>query len=53
MWFIPVIKADFIIITPVISVTWPFRNHWWSRHIYDYHQGNHNAVFVVFDEQKV
>jgi len=33
-----VIKAEFIIITPVLSVTWPFRNYsnmrmWWSTHI--------------------
>jgi len=31
------------IITPVFSVTWPFRNHsnmmiWCSRNIYNYHQ---------------
>jgi len=38
-----VIKAEFIIITPVFSVTWPSTNHsnmriWWSRNIYDYYQ---------------
>jgi len=36
-----VIKAEFIIITPVFSVTWSFTNHsniWWSTNIYDYIQ---------------
>jgi len=38
-----VIKAEFIIITPVFSVTRPFTNHsnmriWWSTNIYDYYQ---------------
>jgi len=38
-----VIKVEFIIITPVFSVTWSFRNHsnmriWWSTNIYHYYQ---------------
>jgi len=37
------IKAEFIIITPVFRVTWSSRNHsnmriWWSRNSYDYYQ---------------
>jgi len=55
-----------IIITPVVSVTWPFRNHsrmviWISRNSYDYYQlkavallGNRDTFFSLgfFDEQK-
>jgi len=36
--FISVIKAEFIIIAPVFSVTWSFRNQGCSRNIYDYYQ---------------
>jgi len=47
--FIP----EFIIITPVFSVTWSFRNHsnmriWWSRHIYDFYQYSGNRDTLSF-----
>jgi len=49
--FIPVIKAEFIIITPVFSVTWSFTNHsnrriWWSTNIYDYYQFSKPLIFL-------